>query len=105
MQSQWEGRLITAALLLVLLLAYGVAGRIDYDEAQRQREAVRQVRELAMAAQWCGPKPGQRTVQEWQGGRLQCAIYEGQAGYGMAPRLVARMDAPVLSHPLAMGEE
>lgn len=103
-RRRWIDRLVTAAVLLLLLLAYGVAGRMDYDDAATQAEAARQVRELVMAAQWCGPKPGQRAVQEWRDGRLHCSIYEN-TGYGHTPRIVARLEAPELSYPLGTQEE
>ncbi|MDD5249673.1 MAG: hypothetical protein PHY45_11840 [Rhodocyclaceae bacterium] len=89
----------TAVLLLVLLLAYGAAGRMEFDDARTGEEAARQARELVMAAQWCGPKPGQRSVQEWRDGRLHCEIYE-HTGYGRTKRIVAQLDAPALSYPL-----
>lgn len=102
-KTQWADGKITAALLLGLLLVLGITGRLDYAEAQQQQEAARQLRELVMAAKLCGPKPGQRSLQEWRDGRIYCAIWEGNA-YAGDLQLVATADTPALSHPLS-GEE
>ncbi|MDO8934215.1 MAG: hypothetical protein Q7U97_17635 [Rhodocyclaceae bacterium] len=104
MSAKWKDRLATAALLLFLLLVHGVVGRWDFDDARRGEEAARQVRELVSAAGWCGPKPGQVALQEWRGDRLHCTIKEN-TGYGRAPRIVARLEAPMLMHPLATTED
>jgi len=104
MSPAWIERLKTAAVLLMMLLAYGIVGRMDYDDELRQQQAYRQVRELVMAAQWCAPKPGQRAMQEWSDGRLHCEITDN-TGYGRAKRIVTQMDAPVLSYPLARSED
>lgn len=99
-KTRWIDRLYTAALLLVLLVAYGVAGRMDFEDEVMRQEAGRQVRQLVAAVQWCGPKPGQRAVQEWRDGRLVCSIFENN-GYGRTPRIVAHLEIPQLDHPLA----
>lgn len=103
-RQRWAERLKTAGLLALVLFAYGVAGRLDYEDAKLRDEAARQIRALVSAASWCGPKPGQVARQEWRDGRLHCAIYEN-TGYGRAPRIVAQAEAPALLHPLSNEEE
>jgi hypothetical protein len=100
-KNAWRERVGTALLLLALLMAYGVVGRMDFDDERRREEGARQVRELVLAATWCGPQPGQRAIQEWHGDQLRCTILEN-IGYGRAPRIAAQMELPALMHPLAM---
>lgn len=100
MSPIWRERLTTAVICLLILVAYGIVGRWDYEDARIAEEAARQVRSLVAAAGWCGPKPGQISLQEWDEGRLRCTIKEN-TGYGRAPRIVARLEGPALSHSTA----
>lgn len=66
--------------LCLLMAIFAVVGEMDYQDA-RHLEALREERAASLAASVCLPRPGQRTVWQWQqddGGeaRLRCVVFD-----------------------------
>lgn len=77
----------TTLILALLLIAYGVVGRMDYEDALAIDEERQELAEWLQ--QNCVPnKPHQRSVSEMRSdGSIQCAKYEN-AGGQQVPRLI-----------------
>lgn len=95
----------THVLPIVMAFAAGVLA-MDYARDSREvdlMKAIARERVYYAAQETCSPKtPYQTAVQRWVGGKLFCALYD-DASYGRAPRQIAQLALPVLTHPL--GEE
>ena len=67
-------RMTTVLIALALLVAFGAAGRMDYQDAVA--DEANQVAELAK----CIPRPGEVLQARWMKGRLQCETYPAGMG-------------------------
>ena len=81
---------LNLVMLAILALAFIVVGTLDFQEEIRLEEA-REKRAADLAAGYCLPRMGQRTVWEWNGegesARLRCVVFDN-VGYGRAPRVI-----------------
>lgn len=89
--------------ILTVILAFA-AGVLAMDIVRDQRDAARWAAVARERVFWAGqdacfPGPGQRSVQTWNGDRIDCEIIENWSP-GFVPRAVLAFSMPALAHPL-----